>query len=32
MAQRLYQRFGFLVIGCQFTYHKWFDDGRGGAA
>ena len=27
-AQRLYQRFGFLVTDCQLTYHKWFDELR----
>ena len=27
VAQRLYQRFGFLVTGCEFVYHKWFDGG-----
>jgi len=25
VAQRLYQRFGFLVIDCEFVYHKWFE-------
>lgn len=26
-AQRLYQRCGFVSIGCEFVYHKWFERG-----
>jgi ribosomal protein S18 acetylase RimI-like enzyme len=36
VAQRLYQRFGFLVTDCELIYHKWFDapavDSSGGDA